>query len=68
VMCSNSSPAANPSVQRAFVNRFNADGSMVITLAIRGVGTGELFNPAERFSQASLDDYAALLACIEGAR
>jgi hypothetical protein len=57
---------ANPTVQRAFVNRFNPDGSMIVTLAIRGVGTGELLIPAERFSQASLDDYAALLACIEG--
>jgi hypothetical protein len=58
--------AANPSVQRAVVNRFNRDGTMVITLAIRGIGTGELLIPAERFNQASLDDYGALLACIEG--
>jgi hypothetical protein len=54
-------------VRRAFVNRFDADGTMIVTLAIRGVGTGELKIPAARFNQASLDDYAALLRCMEGA-
>lgn len=57
--------AANPSVQRAFVNRFNPDGTMVVTLAIRGIGTGELLIPAERFNQASLDDYGVLLECVK---
>ena len=55
---------ANPSVARAFVNRFREDGTMILTLAIRGVGTGELLIPAERFNQGSLDDYAALLGII----
>jgi hypothetical protein len=59
--------ASNPAVQRAFVNRIERDGTMIVTLAIRGVGTGELKIPAARFSQTSLDDYAALLGCIEGA-
>jgi hypothetical protein len=54
-------------VRRAFVNRFDADGTMIVTLAIRGVGTGELKIPAARFNQASLDEYAALLGCMEGA-
>jgi hypothetical protein len=58
---------ANPTVQRAFVNRFTPDGTMIVTLAIRGIGTGELLIPAERFNPASLDDYGALLARIEGA-
>jgi hypothetical protein len=58
---------AHPTIKRAFVNRFEPDGTMIVTLAIRGVGTGELRIPAARFSQASLDDYAALLGCIEGA-
>ncbi len=58
---------ANPTVERAFVNRFNPDGTMVVTLAIRGIGTGELLIPADRFNQGSLDDYGALLRCIEGA-
>ena len=58
---------AHPTVQRAFVNRFDADGTMVVTLAIRDVGTGELLIPTERFNQASLDDYAALLGIIAGA-
>jgi hypothetical protein len=59
---------AHPAVQRAFVNRFEHDGTMIVTLAIRGVGTGELLIPAERFSQSSLDDYAALLGLIGAAR
>jgi hypothetical protein len=57
----------NPSVQRAFVNRFDPDGTMIVTLAVRGVGTGELKIPAARLNQASLNDYAALLGRIEGA-
>jgi len=57
----------HPSVERGFVNRFDADGTLVVTLAIRGVGTGELLIPADRFYQGSLENYGALLACIEGA-
>jgi hypothetical protein len=60
--------AAHPTVKRAFVNRFEADGALVVTLGIRDVGTGELKIPAARFSQDSLDDYAALLGIIGGAR
>lgn len=59
--------AAHPNIKRAFVNRFEPDGTMILTLAIRGVGTGELLIPANRFTQGSLDDYGALLGCIEGA-
>lgn len=59
--------ASNPAVQHAFVNRFEQDGTMIVTLAIRGVGTGELKIPAARFSIASLDDHAALLGCMQGA-
>ncbi len=58
---------AHPTIKRAFVNRFEPDGTMIVTLAIRGVGTGELKIPAARFNQASLDDYSALLGCITGA-
>jgi len=58
---------AHPTVKRAFVNRFEADGTMIVTLAIRGVGTGELKIPADRFNQDTLDDYGALLNTIEGA-
>jgi hypothetical protein len=58
---------AHPTIKRAFVNRFEPDGTMIVTLAIRGVGTGELKIPAARFNQASRDDYAALLGCIKGA-
>jgi len=57
---------AHPTIRRAFVNRFEVDGTMIVTLAIRDVGVGELHIPAERFSQSSLDDYGALLECIEG--
>jgi hypothetical protein len=58
---------ADPNIRRAFVNRFEADGTMVVTLGIRDVGTGELKIPAERFNQDSLDDYCALLNIIGGA-
>jgi len=57
---------AHPAVNRAFVNRFEPDGTMIITLGIRDVGTGELKIPVERFSQATLDDYGALLNTING--
>jgi hypothetical protein len=57
---------ANPTVQRAFVNRFDETGAMVITLAIRGIGTGELVIPADRFNKGTLDDCGVLLAAIEG--
>ena len=58
---------SNPNVQRAFVNRFE-QGAMIVTLAVRGVGTCELAIPAERFNAANLDDYAALLACLTSAK
>lgn len=54
---------AHPSVQRAFCNRFE-DGALIITLAIRDVGTCELLIPAERFDSSKLADYAALLECF----
>lgn len=57
---------ANPRVERAFVNRFDETGLMILTLAIRGIWTGEPFIPAERLSQGLTNDYAALLECIEG--
>jgi len=59
--------ALHPVVERAFVNRFERDGTMIVTLAIRGVGTGELKIPANRFNQDTLDDYGALLNTIRGA-
>jgi hypothetical protein len=54
----------HPSVTRAFCNRFE-DGALIITLAIRDVGTCELLIPAERFDSSKLGDYAALLECFE---
>jgi hypothetical protein len=54
---------ADPEVQRAFCNRFE-NGDLIVTLAVRDVGTCELLIPAERFNSGSLDDYAALLACL----
>ena len=56
--------ACNPAVQRAFVNRFEGDGTLIVTVGIRGVATGELRIPAERFNQACLDDYAMISACF----
>ena len=55
--------AANPTVQRAFCNRFE-NGALILTLAIRDIGTCELLIPAGRFNSGSLHDYAALLACL----
>ena len=57
---------ANPNIRRALVNRFDTDGTMVLTLGIRGIGTGELRIPADRFKQNSPDDFSALLGCIAG--
>jgi hypothetical protein len=53
----------NPTVKRAFVNRFE-NGALIVTLAVRGIGTCELSIPAERFNPDSPGDCAALLACI----
>jgi hypothetical protein len=55
--------AVNPTVQRAFVNRFE-DGALIVTLAVRGIGTCELFISTERFNPANFNDYAALLDCL----
>lgn len=54
---------ADPSIERAFVSRWDC-GAMVITLAVRGVGTCELLIPPERFNADSLDDYNRLAGCI----
>jgi hypothetical protein len=58
--------AADPTVQRAIVNRFE-HGVMIVTLAIRDIGTCELLIPVARFNSGKLDDYAALLACLNTA-
>ncbi len=55
---------ANPRIKRAFTNRFE-HGYLIVTLAIRGVGTGELSIPADRFDPAKPADYAALLDCMD---
>lgn len=55
--------AANPTVKRSFVTRFE-NGTLIVTLAVRGIGTCELLISAERFTRDSLDDYDALLDCI----
>jgi non-ribosomal peptide synthetase component F len=55
--------AVHPDVMRAFNTRFEHE-SMIVALAVRGVGTCELAIPIERFNPANLDDYAALLACL----
>lgn len=55
----------HPNVKRTFCNRFE-DGALIITLAIRDVGTCELLIPAERFDSSKAGDYAALLECLTG--
>jgi hypothetical protein len=57
--------AANPTVRRAFTTRFEY-GLLVVTLAVRGIGTCELVVPADRFDSSKPGDYAALLKCMEG--
>jgi hypothetical protein len=53
----------HPNVKRAFCNRFE-DGALIVTLALRNVGTCELLIPAERFDSSKPEDYAALLECL----
>jgi hypothetical protein len=55
--------AANPTVKRSFVTRFEY-GTLIVTLAVRGIGTCELKIPAERFDSDKPEDYAALVACL----
>lgn len=52
-----------PDIERAFVNRWEGD-VMIVTLAVRGIGTCELSIPRERFGADSLEDYDRLAACI----
>jgi hypothetical protein len=59
--------AADPEVQRAFCNRFE-NGALIVTLAIRGIGTCELLIPAERFNAGKLENFSALLECMGKAR
>lgn len=54
---------AAPTIRSAFVNRFEGD-VMILTLAVRGVGTCELAIPSERFSRSDLGDYDALAASV----
>ncbi len=55
---------AHPSVKRTFVTRFEGD-VLIVTLAIRDVGTGELAIPADSLNRANLADFDALLSCLE---
>ena len=55
---------AHPTVKRAFTTRFEG-AVLVVTLALRGVGTCELSIPADRFSRDSLADFDSLLRCLE---
>ena len=57
----------NPDVLRAFVTRFE-EGLLIISLAVRGIGTCELSIPADRIDPSNLADYAALLNCFEPTR
>jgi hypothetical protein len=54
-----------PNIQRAFCNRFE-DGALIVTLAIRDVGTCELLVPAESFDRSKLSDFTSLLECLTG--
>ena len=53
----------DPAVRRVFTSRWE-DGNFVITLAIRGVGTGELLILGDRIGREDLKAYDALLDCL----
>ena len=53
---------AHPDIQRAFVTRHDG-GVLVVTLAVRHVGTCELHIAADRVHGPQ--DWAALIACLE---
>jgi hypothetical protein len=55
---------AYPSVQRAFVTRFEGD-VLIVTLAVRGVGSCELSIPPDRFNRDQFSDFAALAQCVD---
>ncbi|MEP7246889.1 MAG: hypothetical protein ABI885_24845 [Gammaproteobacteria bacterium] len=55
--------AANPNVHRTFVNQYEGE-TVVLTLAVRGVGTCALVIPRSRFDADSLAEYDALAACV----
>ena len=50
---------AQPLVKRAFVTRFEG-AALIVTLALRDIGTCELCIPQERFNPRGLADFAAL--------
>jgi hypothetical protein len=44
----------HPGITRAFVTDTKADGTVTITLAIRGIGSGQLTVPAGQFDPAAI--------------
>jgi len=56
---------AHPSVKRAFTTRFEGD-MLIVTLAVRGIGTCELAIPPERFSRDDLADFEDLATTPSG--
>ena len=56
--------ASRPNVNRAFVTRFEGK-TLIVALAVRGVGTCELAIPEGRLEGGSLADYNALMTCLE---
>jgi hypothetical protein len=54
----------HPDVMRAFVCRFERD-VLIVSLAVRGIGTCELSIPRDRFNQNSVAQLGALLRCLE---
>jgi hypothetical protein len=57
---------AEPDIKRAFVSRWEGD-VLLVTLAVRGVGTCELLIPEARFNSNALADYSLLAACVKDA-
>jgi hypothetical protein len=54
----------HPSAKRAFATRVEGD-VLIVTLALRDVGTCELSVPLSRFNPERLTDWGALLSCLD---
>jgi hypothetical protein len=54
----------HPTVRRAFATRVG-DDVLIVTLALRSVGTCELSIPLDRFDRENLEDWAALFSCLD---
>jgi hypothetical protein len=55
---------SDPALQLAFVTRIEGE-ALIVSLGIRGLATGELSIPPDRFDRNGFCDLVALSSCIE---